>query len=349
MHLSLRLYASIVEIEEDKLKMKIVVTGANGFIGSWVIKMLADGRHEIICLVREGSDISRVKNLEHLPGVKICMIDYENEISLESAIEGVSVLIHLIGQMGGKEITKEKMNYVNVTLTERVANVCVTNHVNQIIYCSTPGVQGFGHRACAEDMPYAPRGNYERSKMEAEKTLIEICRNHQVNYTIIRPDFVYGPFDMRRIKMYKNIKNKKFVLTTKGDSYLHPTYVEDVAQGIVKAVQNKQAYNEIFNISAAKDVTSLQYLQTIAECVGCKLIHINIGYHISIFLAQMIEKVFIVLKKEPPVTKSKIDFLALDHSTSIKKAQRLLNYKPKYSLRKGMECTISWCQENNLL
>lgn len=136
------------------------------------------------------------------------MIDYEKEISLKRETEGASVLIHLIGQMGGKEITKEKMDYANVALTKIVADVCVSSHVNQIIYCSTPGVQGFGHRACTEEMPYAPRGQYERSKVEAEMALIEICKKNQVNYTIIRPDFVYGPLDMRRVKMYKNIKKK---------------------------------------------------------------------------------------------------------------------------------------------
>ncbi len=329
--------------------MKIVITGGNGFIGSWVVKKLSGMGDEITCLVREGSDISKIESGGKLPGVMIRVVDYEKEISLKREIEGASVLIHLIGQMGGKEITKEKMNYTNVILTKIVANACAANHVNQIIYCSTPGVQGLGHRACTEEMPYAPRGQYERSKVEAEVALIEICKRYHINYTIIRPDFVYGPLDMRRVKMYKNIKKRRFVLTTKGDSYLHPTYVEDVAQGIVKAVQNEQAYNEIFNISAAEDITSLLYLQTIADCVGCKLIHINIGYQFSVFLASMIERIFAGLKKEPPVTKSKIDFLALDHSTSIKKAQSLLNYAPEYSLQKGMQSTISWCHENHLL
>jgi len=324
----------------------ILLTGSNGFIGTWVLKTLDSNMYHIKCLVRNGSDLSKIKDFSN---IEIETVNYKDVNSLKESLKNIDVVIHLAGQMGGKEISWQKLYDGNVVTTENILKGCAGNNIKQFIYISTPGVQGFGHRKCKEEEKYAPRGDYEKSKVEAEQKVISICNYNKIPYTIIRPDFVYGPFDFRRVKMYKNIQNRKFILTTSGNSYLHPTYVADVAQGIVKAVNNRHAYYEIFNISAKNDITSLEYLNTIAKFVGKNLIHINIGYKLSIFLAGIIEKIFLAIRHEPPVTRSKIDFLALDHSTDPKKAIRLLGYNPEYTLEKGLHETIKWCRDDHLL
>ena len=327
--------------------MKILVTGATGFIGQWLVsELIEQPKHEIIALVRKESDVNKLKDKK---GLSIIEVDYETQ-NLTEKFENVDVCIHLIGQMGEFGVSEEKFMDVNVNLTYKILNICEEKGVKQFIFCSTPGVQGFGNRMAAEEQPYAPRNAYEKTKVMAEETIIDFCKTSKMKYTIIRPDFVYGPGDTRRVKLYKNIKNKKFILTTDGKAFLHPTYITDVTQGFIKSIGNMKAYNEIFNISAEKDVTALQYLKTIAECNGSKLIHINIGYRISIIAATLIEKIYkLFIHRDAFVTKNKIDFLALDHSTSNDKAQRLLEYIPQVDIAEGMRKTIEWCRNENLL
>lgn len=327
--------------------MNIIVTGSNGFIGKWLINELhREGKHEITALIRKGSSWN---GLSEKQGLSIVEVDYQQE-STGKLFSNHDVCIHLIGMMGKYGNHDEMYEKINVGLTSKILFWCEQSGIKQFIFCSTPGVQGFGHRLAVETDSYAPRNYYEESKAHAEETVINFCKNKSIKYTIIRPDFVYGPGDVRRVKMYRNIKQRKFVLTTSGKSYLHPTYILDVIQGFVKSIGNPGAHNQIFNISAPDDVTSLEYLNAIADCVGVKLLHINISYRLSSLIASAIE--FFcekILKREAFVSKNKIDFLAIDHSTSNVKARQMIGYKPTFSIQQGMKPTIDWCIDKKLL
>lgn len=326
--------------------MKVMIMGATGFIGKNLLTSLDYDDNEYICLVRKENNHDELLKYSKL---SIQKVNYEED-DLSNYLYMIDVVIYLIGQMGGYGIEKEAFEKVNCKLTKKVINAVKHANVKQFIYVSTPGVQGFGKRLCKETEPYAPRNIYEQTKAEAEQLIINCLQETNVNFTILRPDFVYGPEDYRRIKMYKNIRDKKFVLTTSGNSYLHPTYVLDVVQGIKCAIGNQKAYNQIFNISAENDITVKEYVTTIANYFGVPLITINIGYSLSVCMATFIEKICnVFLKKDAFVSKSKIDFLAIDHSTSIDKAQDLLKYKPEYDFKRGFEETMKWCIEKNII
>lgn len=326
--------------------MQVAVTGITGFIGRNMLDTIINDGNRYICLVRPESNIANLKKPDN---VLFKAVNFNTD-ELYTLLDNVDVVIHMIGQMGGYGTSVNSFRETNCKLTERMVKACISANVKQFIYLSTPGVQGFGKRLCKESEPYAPRNMYEQTKMEAEQIVIKGLTPSSVKYTIIRPDFVYGPEDVRRIKMYTNIRDKKFVLTTAGKSFLHPTYVMDVIQGINKTIGNEHAYNEIFNISADQDITSKEYLKTIADYFDVPLIHINIGYGLSVFLVNIIEKFCnLFLKRESFVTKNKIDFLALDHSTSNLKAQTLLDYHANFSFKEGFHETMRWCKENALI
>ena len=328
--------------------MKIVVSGATGFIGQALIRILASEKQdqEIVAAVRSRDQAALFKNNTK---VTVQVADYTDEASLRSLYEGADVVIDLIGQMGTFGLSYEKYYDVNCRLTEKLVKAASEAGASQFIYCSTPGVQGFGRRLCKEDDPCAPRNPYEITKLIGEDIVRNRCAGSQMRYTIIRPDFVYGPGDTRRIKMYRMIRQGKFVLTTNGKAYLHPTYVDDVASGITACIGRPEACDQVFNLAAEKDLTVNEYLETIAAVTGGKIRRINIGYSLSVLAAKMIDGIWQKLfKKEGFVSKNKIDFLAIDHSSSIRKAQKLLGYKPEYSFRKGMKLTVDWMKENNL-
>lgn len=327
--------------------MNIVIAGANGFIGSWLTKELCENTaYSITALVRVGSNYSNLKEEK----IVIKEIDYSNHDEVLNVLQNSDIYIHLIGQMGKEGVLDKQFELTNIELTKQMLLLCEKAGIKQFIFCSTPGVQGFGKRLASEEEPYAPRNMYEKTKVEAEKCVISFCNRSRIKYTIIRPDFVYGPGDIRRVKMYRGIKKGKFVLTTSGKSYLHPTYITDVTQGISKTINVINAYNQIFNISAENDVSSKDYLTAIANCVNKKLIHINIGYSISIFISSFIENFYKrLLHKEAFVTTNKIDFLAVNHSTSIEKAKKKLGYSPEIDIHEGMRRTIKWCNDNKYL
>lgn len=326
--------------------MKIIVTGITGFIGKNFSKAIADNENQYICLIRK---TSHTDNLTKANNIEYIVTDFSAG-NLTEIFTDAAAVIHMAGQMGAYGITEERFRKGNCELTRNVMQACDAADVKQLIYVSTPGVTGFGKRLSTEEDSYAPRGMYEQTKAQAEQLIIKGLKNTNVKYTILRPDFVYGPEDTRRIRMYKNIRDRKFVLTTSGTSHLCPTYIADVVQGINKSVGNPAAYDEIFNISSEKDMTVNEYIGTIASYFGVRVIHLNIGYRLSILLASIVEKFCNgVLKKDGFVSKSKIDFLAIDHSTSCEKAKELVGYKPKYNFVKGFSETMEWYRKMKLM
>jgi Nucleoside-diphosphate-sugar epimerases len=329
------------------MKQKVLITGATGFIGSHLAREIYKvGQYDIVCLIRKTSDTNVIKDLA---GIQFAQGDLLDEKLDNRILDHVDIIFHLAGQIGKYGIEYDDYYQLNCRATENLLALAEQEGVKQFIYCSTPGVLGFGKRLADENELYEPRNAYEKTKAQAEQIIKDFCINSKIKFTIIRPDFVYGPGDYRRIKMYENIKNKRFILTTSGKSYLHPTYIDDVIQGFMKCIGNEKAFNEIFNIAAKEDITSKEYIQTIANVYGERMIQVNVGYGFSVFIANLIDNLTRRLKnKEGFVSKNKIDFLAIDHSSHIGKAERLLGYVPEYTFAQGILKTIDWVKGSDI-
>ena len=322
----------------------VAVIGAYGFIGkATVIDLLEKTDYKVIALSRKKQSNVFVGS----PRLVEKQIDYYNAEVVVSMLKDVDVVINLAGKMGDSGVTYEMMYKDNVEFVEHILDLCIQAGVQQYIHISTPGVQGLGLRLAKESDPYNPQDDYQKTKMLGELAVIEKCFKASMHYTILRPDFVYGVGDKRRAKLYRNIKNHRFVLTTSGKAYISPTYVSDVAQGIRKTILNETAYGEVFNISG-EEVQVLEYLNILAMAVGTRLLHFNISMVLSLIIVGIISRCCIVFRIRPFVSESQIKFLALDHSTSISKATYLLGYSPKVSLQEGTKKTYEYLTERGL-
>ena len=323
--------------------MKILLTGGTGFIGQHMAKMLVDHGYDVNCIIRNS------KLRDKLPeNVTVFVKDLKDVREIPDCMAGVDVVIHIAAQLGHHGVPAETYYKVNYLATQTLLEMAVEHNVLQFIFCSAPFVVGLGGRLTTEDAPYAPKGDYSDTKVLAEKYIIEKGEK-RIRYTILRTSYVYGPGDIRRISLYKSILRKRFILTTNGKAHLQPTYVTDIVNGFLLSIKNESAYGQIINL-AGDECTVQEYLECIADAVGSKLIKINIGYSISVFLACIMEFLSkLIFKKPGLVTKSRIDFLALDHSCSVEKASKLLGYKPVVSLKDGIKRTIEWAKEKNYL
>ena len=91
-------------------------------------------------------------------------------------------------------------------------------------------------------------------------------------------------------------------------------------------------------------------MECIARHVNSKLIHINIGYPLSIFIANIVDYISKkILHKAGFVNRGRIDFFAKDHSCNLDKAKKLLGYQPKVNLEKGIRMSIQWSKQNGYL
>lgn len=326
--------------------MKVLVTGGTGFIGRHLVEELLDKDYEVLCITRKPVEKDFFsKSIENI----VCDLQEIDKPEMEKAMENIDIVIHLAAQLGHYGIPYEYYESVNYRATVALARMSVRQGVKQFILCSTPLVTGLEGRYTKEDAPYAPTNEYSKTKALAEKGVIKVCGG-KIPYTIFRPNFVYGAGDVRRTALYRSIKKKMFVLTTSGKSYLQPTYVSDIVDGFMLSILNENAYNEIFNLGYKRDYTSLEYLKCIADHVGAPLLHMNISYFLSVFLADIVD--FIsrkLLHKAGFVNKGRIDFLSKNHSCDIGKAQKLLGYRPRVDLDEGIRLSVEWAERKGYL
>ena len=222
-------------------------------------------------------------------------------------------------------------------------------HGRRFIFVSTPGVQGFGYRLAGENVPFNPRGLYEKSKVLAEKAILSHRFKANQYWTIIRPDFVYGPGDLRRILLYRKIKAGRWPRVGSGRSVLRPTFVLDVCRAIHACLSNPASYNEIFNVAGPALITTQYYAETIAKLLGVKLLSLTLPVNLLKIVAIGCEALAGLIGTKPMVTRSQVEFLTEDHGTDIAKIKNALGFAPQFSFEDGMRQTLAWAIANKLL
>ena len=171
--------------------MKILVTGASGFIGSTLIHHLVTKKldYEIFAAVRKTSNITKLKEL----GVKMENFDLNNYTTFEHAVQDKDIVVHLAANFDFLA-SEESLFKQNVEATIKLAEVCLSLNVSHFVYCSSTEALGAIING-TEESEYQPDEVYGKSKMQAEKILLQMCHKRNFPVTIVRPSGVFGPGD----------------------------------------------------------------------------------------------------------------------------------------------------------
>ncbi len=320
--------------------MKILVTGASGFIGGALAKKLIEQKTEVRIFVRDSNfDIA---------GAEKVIGDVTDLDSCMNATEGVDIVVHCAGILGGWGNSDKLLWDANVTGTKNMLDAAKAAKVKKLIYISSCGVFGplKDGEIADEAHVYNPINTYEKTKIEGEKLVLRYAKDFST--TIIRPEFVYGPGDLHLIALFRAVKEKRFVFFEGGKSMLHPTYINDVIDGIVLAIFNPLANGESFNIAGPRQVTVHEFIAAISEACGTT----SLSFSIPIPMAK-IAGVFLDLTwgcfAKPPLSSSQVGYLTQNRAFSYEKAKKNLDYMPKIQLKDGIKKTVKWYSNQKLI
>jgi dihydroflavonol-4-reductase len=174
--------------------LKIVITGASGFIGSNLVHHFAASGHEVVALLRSREKASVVAR----PGVSAIIGDVVNRDSVRAAFAGADAVLHVAALFNNPEASWSDYTRVNVEGTKNVLETAVEHGVRRIVHCSTIGVAiGHGSSPYSESTPYSPAAGdkYEGTKCEGERAALECFKRLGAPIVVLRPAQVYGPGD----------------------------------------------------------------------------------------------------------------------------------------------------------
>lgn len=270
--------------------MKVLVTGATGFIGFNLIKTLKQSDYEIFCLVRKTSDIAKLKQLK----VKLIYGDITTIESLYPATTGMDYIYHLAIATSPRTISS--YYEVNSKGTKNLLETSLKRNPNikKFIYVSSLAAAGYspdGKPLQETDSPH-PVTHYGKSKLEAEKTVLSYKDKFPV--VILRPPTVYGQGNMFFVYL-SYLARLGIKLTWEG--YTSLCHINDFIDGLVLAGESKKSQSQTYFICDGNIYSWEQIFNAIALPLDRKPVTIPIP-HIFIHLASYIcSPLSIVLKK----------------------------------------------------
>jgi nucleoside-diphosphate-sugar epimerase len=327
-------------------RTRVLVTGATGFTGGHLCERLVKEGHDVRALVRDSCRASKLHRL----GIELAVGDLRNIASVERAMAGSEIVYHVGAEFRHENFSRKQMREVNVDGTRNMLDAAVKAGVQRFVHCSTVGVHGDVKDPPAnENAPYAPGDVYQHSKTDAERLVLQYGDQAQLPIVIFRPGGIYGPGDLRFLKLFKAIKNRRFIMLGSGKVLYQVVYIDDLIDGILLCGTNDNALGKTYILTGNEPATLDQLVNLIAEAVGVRGTRLRFPV-MPVYLAgavcELICKPFGV---NPPLYRRRVDFFRKTRSFDISKAKSELGFEPRVDLRNGINCTAAWYRQEGLL
>ncbi|HEX8286851.1 MAG TPA: NAD-dependent epimerase/dehydratase family protein [Pyrinomonadaceae bacterium] len=355
--------------------MKVLVTGAGGFIGKAVVKRLKNDFKDIELYQilnrrapqpenvsgkkesekketakketeKKESAEEKINSNEKLRIFEIDITD-DKQVSELEKICGIDAVVHSAGlahQFG--KVKASDFFSVNVEGAKNVLKLGERLKIKHFILISSVSVYGnakqfqTGTEGITEESDCAPEDAYAESKLHAESLARQICARAGINLTILRPATVIGEGDKGNfLRLIKTIDKKRFFWIGKGTNYKSLIHCEDVAAAVSILLKEKKNKTEIFNVSA-ESLRMNEIVEAICETLGKGVSRLSINRRVlaPVFL---INSVLLKSKKIGKAQKTVEKWLA-DDVYSNQKLKDKYEFEPEIKVREAIRREVRW-------
>lgn len=313
-------------------KLRILVTGAGGFIGSHLTERLVQAGYEVRAFIHYNS-LSRWGWLEKSPfksQIEVYMGDIRDYDSVRDAAKGINMIFHLAALIGIPYSYKSPLAYIktNVEGTYNILQAALGEGCRRVVHTSTSEVYGTAQYVPIDEKhPLNAQSPYAATKIAADQMALSYCRSFGLPVAIARPFNTYGPRQSARAIIPTIITQILEGTPALKLGSLVPTrdfnYVQDIVDGFLAIAFSENADGEVFNIGSGREISIGNLTSEIIKLTG---------------------KNVDIIKEEQRVrpSKSEVERLLCDN----RKIKQLTNWETKHSLEKGLKQTINWIDEN---
>ncbi len=314
--------------------MKVLITGASGFIGSHLVEEAVGEGFSVRVFLRYNST-GYTGNLTQIPedvlrGVEIFWGDIRDYTSVERAVRGVDAVMHLAAQISVPYSFQNPIDFAinNVVGTTNVLKASVEHGVCRFVHVSTSEIFGGSDRPLDESSPRAPKSPYAASKVGADAMVRSFYHTYGLNAVIVRPFNTYGPRQSLRalipwiiVQALRGDVVRLGNLTPRRDL----TYVKDTVRGILSALKVRTEGFLDVNLGSGRGYSVEELVDIVGRVLNKRL--------------EVVSDPTLVRPKEVEVFN-----LVSDN----RKAREVLNWSPRVSIEEGIRLTAEYIRRRGL-
>lgn len=326
--------------------MFTLITGATGFTGGHLADRLLRDGSRIRLLVR---DPARARGFAER-GAELVVGDLRDPAASERAMQDVSLVYHIGALFRQENVSSREMHAVNATGTRNLLEAAERAGVERFVHCSTVGVHGdITHPPADEEAPYAPGDHYQVSKAEGEKIALGFMRERRLPVVVFRPAGIYGPGDLRFLKLVRAVARRRFVMFGRGTVLYQMVYIDDLVDGIVACGTHPAAAGRVYILTGEPPVTLDHLVTAVARAVGAPPPRLRLPVTPLYLAGWLCEMACKPLGLDPPLHRRRVDFFRKNRAFDIGRARNELGWTPRIDLPTGLARTVEWYRKEGLL
>ena len=327
--------------------MKILLTGATGFLGRHIIRKLAGEGVEIVALIRKTSPT------KHLDSHRVTFVqgNLRDRKSLQGVMKGVDAVVHAATSKGGPwpEFFAD-----NVQGTEWLLEEAVQHKVKRFVFISSVAVY---HHADVKDKAVLKENHpkeqspnhYARSKIEAEARVEKYYREKGLAITIIRPACIYGPGGFWYPSRLGFSAGKNYAVLGSGSSVVPLSHVDSVADLIWRSIIREEAVGKSYNIVEDEPVTRAEFLDLTREILYPGMKTVKFPYGLARFIAWGLRTGLKMVGMNAPtrLAPSALRLFSISVFYDNTQAKQDLNWQPQPDVRQTIRDMLRWHKEQS--
>lgn len=331
----------------ERRRVKVLITGATGFLGGRVARRYAALGAEVIGTGRNAEAGAQLEK----DGVTFAKTPLHKRDAVIEACADRDLVVHCAA-LSAPWGTKEAFETANVVGTENVLAGCERHAVSRLVHISTPSLymSRKDRFAVREDDPLPPPINeYTRTKRIAEERVDDASRRG-LSIVTLRPRALFGPGDTVIFpRIARALREKRLPVIGRGDSIVDMTYIENVADAVLAAAAAPElAAGRKYNITNGEPICLWDVVATIAKAMDVPLPTKRLPFAVAWGLAGASEASYHLSNRlmkradEPVLTRYGVAVLSCSLTMDISAAVRDLGYVPRVTMAEGLDNFLHW-------
>ncbi len=323
---------------------RILVTGANGFVGAALCRRLRESGFLVRRAVRDQKKLPLSRTSESYDFEWVVLHDQSDEVETRHALQGIGAIVHLAARV---HVMADRVSdplhefrRVNANWTERLARSAISQGVLRFVYLSSIKVNGeqsvvpFTER----DIPN-PLDPYGVSKWEAEQALAQISSQTGMETVVVRSPLAYGPGVGGNFLQLLNILRRGIPLPLASvQNRRSLIYRENLVDALVSCVRDRRAVGQTYLISDGEDLSTPELIRRLGKALG-------VTVHLWPFPVSVLRRIGQIARKQALINR-----LLGSLQVNLSKIKRELDWHPPFSVDRGLAETAAWyCGQSSRL